>query len=128
MLQWGRAMNGAEMRQNAYKKNPTERLQWGRAMNGAEILRAVQDSCIFHNASMGPRHEWRGNEQSRTGKAKDESPASMGPRHEWRGNVKGGPVKGGSGLLQWGRAMNGAEMHPLLNTPDILISFNGAAP
>ena len=37
MLQWGRAMNGAEMNQRVIDIDGPVALQWGRAMNGAEI-------------------------------------------------------------------------------------------
>ena len=110
------------------------RLQWGRALDGAEIFVPVYLVAVEKVASMGPRLGWRGNFDPGQFDVLVVD-ASMGPRLGWRGNAVGKPRRD-RGLpsfngaapwmarklgeviadapmvrpLQWGRALDGAEM------------------
>mgnify|MGYP006439687331 CR=1 FL=1 len=63
-LQWGRAMNGAVIDIVTHHQLFLYPLQWGRAMYGAEIFFMRDKWRKYLLASMGPRHEWRGNKNN----------------------------------------------------------------
>ena len=84
-------------------------LQWGRVMRDAEIRQQHIRRQPQQYASMGPRHERRGNAEY-TKAADAERLASMGPRHERRGNQHKPRGTGRTVMLQWGRVMRDAEI------------------
>ena len=62
-------------------------LQWGRAIAGADISHASTQQSPRPLASMGPRHCWRGYSHQYV-QTEDRKGASMGPRHCWRGYAR----------------------------------------
>ncbi len=102
-LQWGHAMIGVETKGSSGIPRPPPGLQWGHAMIGVETRSAPRRRTAPGRASMGPRHDWRG----------DVSP----PVHETAED-----------RLQWGHAMIGVETRPVGWGGPCLGCFNGATP
>ncbi len=59
-LQWGHAMIGVETLSPGRAVDEMPTLQWGHAMIGVETSRQSRRWPRDRNASMGPRHDWRG--------------------------------------------------------------------
>ena len=55
LLQWGRAVEGAETSDANPYAYPDSWLQWGRAVEGAETGSLGACLALLHGASMGPR-------------------------------------------------------------------------
>ena len=128
-LQWGRATNGAVMWTTVDTGTSSSSSFNGAAPRMARKCEGWSPHIPnFSTASMGPRHEWRGN-APRSICLDTNHVASMGPRHEWRGNAnRPAPVRG------FFRRFNGAA--PRMARKSFICAakmsrscgFNGAAP
>ena len=107
-LQWGRALAGAETTRRRHTGDSAILLQWGRALAGAETrtrIRAPRGPCRRFNGAA----PLRARKQGAPGHDGGHLHASMGPRPCGRGNESMESSLPVSAVLQWGRALAGAE-------------------
>ena len=128
-LQWGRALAGAETRYGQERRRRAAgQLQWGRALAGAETFLPSPTLYPGCGASMGPRPCGRGNPGHRTNTRRNmwcfngAAPLRARKLRQVAADV------GGYVVLQWGRALAGAETGIPADKIVEAGSFNGAAP